>query len=367
MNFTRLKAQNFRNFPEFSINPNEKLNVIYGNNGSGKTSLLETIYLMGHGRSFRSGSISGVIRHESEKLAVFGEWVSHTGRQISLGLEKNRREKQKIRIDGENAASISALAQYLPIQIVNPDGYRLLEDGPKYRRAYLDWGLFHVEHQFYDLWKRLQRCLAQRNAALKDPNLRSQARSWDEEFVKSAESVDEKRVGYIEALIPLIHDLFDDLIDLPEVAITYFRGWDQEKTLSEVLESHYIRDLGLGYTKYGPQRANLLFEIEGRPVEQVLSRGQQKLLVIAMRLAQGMLLLQQSGKHCLYLIDDIASELDPHRRQAVFSVLDQLSAQVFITGIERKDLKTLIDNYQAAEFHIEHDIVKSVTKPVELA
>ncbi len=360
MGFLVVKALNFRNFTSFSITPSASLNIITGQNGSGKTSLLESLYVLGMGKSFRNKAISRVVQHEKQQLSLFAHFQSATGRTLAIGVEKSKQEGQTIRIDGENANSIAEVTQYLPIQLINPDGYKLLESGPKYRRQFMDWGVFHVEHCFYDKWKRLQRCLAQRNAALKDPTQRALAKSWDPEFIRLADDIDAMRQRYVAQFSVIFQDILRQLIDIPGVAMQYARGWQEQQPLEAVLKTSFSKDLAYGYTLYGPQRADLILTVAGRSVLDVLSRGQQKILICALRLAQGLLLKQSNGKNCIYLLDDLASELDDKRRGQIFHYLSQLQAQVFVTGIERRDLQPLIDLYPHKLFHVEQGDIREL-------
>ena len=141
MQLSQVDIQGVRNLKSVSLIPASGINLIYGCNASGKTSLLEAIYLLSHGRSFRTSNIRSVIHSESTKLAVFGKVIQEqTGSCIKLGLEKGISHTQ-IRINQQNVTQASRLAAYLPVQIINPEAHRLLEQGPSQRRKFIDWGL----------------------------------------------------------------------------------------------------------------------------------------------------------------------------------------------------------------------------------
>ncbi len=163
--------QGFRNFSHVHICPNSHFNLFYGLNGSGKTSLLEGIYLLGFGRSFRSPHLNTLIHHESPAFSTFTQ-VTHNPANIhSIGLEKYRQGRLKLKVDGEAVSSFSQMAVFCPVQIVCPDSFQLLTAGPQARRQFLDWGVFHVEHSFFGAWLNYIRALSQRNSLLRSPQI----------------------------------------------------------------------------------------------------------------------------------------------------------------------------------------------------
>lgn len=352
-----LKATSFRNLSALSIEPSERFNLIYGLNGSGKTSLLETIYFLSLGRSFRTSQTKRVIQYEADAFSVFGMVVDQNGISVATGIEKDRQGKVRIKVGNELTSSQAELAKALPIQLINPDSYCLLTDGPKLRREFMDWGVFHVEHSFFGLWQRFQRALKQRNAGLQQKAPFSHIKAWDPEVVQTGEELARLRKEYVQKLTNKFFPILSNLIELPELSLSYYRGWDEEKELGEILESNFQRDMALGYTHLGPQRADLVIKTQGFPVQDILSRGEQKLLVLALRLAQGALLRDLINKNCVYLLDDIAAELDIERRGHVVRFLSQLEAQVFATAVDQGSLMELKG---AQMFHVEHGVVKSV-------
>lgn len=359
MSLSRLKTTHFRNLIDLNLEPCEHFNLIYGQNGSGKSSILEAIYYLSLGRSFRSHLASRIVHYSQSALSIFGLVTVQSGTQISVGIEKSRSGKIRTKIANELVASVAELAKILPLQLINPDSYQLLSAGPRQRRQFLDWGVFHVEQSFFPLWQRFQRILKQRNSALQQQATSSQIKIWDIEFIETAHALSQLRENYIEQIKPIVLRLLADLIELNELTITYYPGWNIERGLSDILNSCLQRDLLLGYTQFGPQRADILIKINNIPAEDVLSRGEQKLLVCALQLAQGILLQQLTGKRCVYLLDDIAAELDSNRRRCIIEVLKSLEAQVFITAVDQEVFADLIGDVQYKLFHVEQGIVRS--------
>lgn len=338
MQLIRLKANCFRNLAELDLEFSPRFNFIYGPNGSGKSSLLEAIYFLSLGRSFRSSLASRAIQYEAESFNLFsvitGQWPT------TLGLEKIRQGKTKIKI-GNNINSVSELVKLLPLQFINPNSYHLLSGGPKARRQFIDWGVFHVEPQFFRVWQRFQQVLKQRNAALQQQIPSNQIKIWDLELIGAANELTIMRDKYIQKLTPLINELVSKVLTLQGLNINFYQGWDQKLSFSSILTNSIDRDYKLAYTQFGPHRADLLIKLNGNPAHEVLSRGEQKLLTCALQLAQGILLKNITAKSCIYLFDDLFAELDPGKQKILMHLLQNLEAQVFITTIEETLIKAL--------------------------
>ncbi|MGL4455346.1 MAG: DNA replication/repair protein RecF [Plesiomonas sp.] len=351
MAITRLLVQDFRNISHADLTFDSGFNFLVGANGSGKTSVLEAIYYLGHARSFKSQLTSRVIQHEQPHFVLHGR-VQDGQHTASLGLQKTRQGDTTVRIDGQDGHKVAELAQLLPMQLITPEGFTLLNGGPKYRRAFLDWGLFHDEAAFYPAWSNLKRLLKQRNAALKSARRYAELRPWDRELVQLADSVSAWRSAYAKAIALEIQQtcaLF--LPELP-ISVSFHRGWEKGAEYAALLERDFERDRALTYTAVGPHKADFRFRVEGAPVEDVLSRGQLKLLMCELRLAQGQYLTQRSARQCIYLIDDFASELDSERRQLLADKLKQTGAQVFVSAISPEQISDMTGE-QGKMFRVE--------------
>ncbi|WP_422473146.1 DNA replication/repair protein RecF [Endozoicomonas sp. ALB032] len=341
MTIHKLMIKDVRNLASATFSPSPDINILYGLNGSGKTSILESIHLLGLARSFRSARLKPVIRHKKGKCTVFAQIQSNNDRLIPVGVSRDMEEENfQIRVAGETLKSTSELARLLPLQIINPDTFKLLEGSPKQRRQFLDWGVFHVKHhEFLPLWKRTQKVLKQRNSLLRHGKITgssysSQLSVWDEELVKAAEAVDQLRQQYFDQLTPVFQDVLNQLTSLGDIKISYYRGWDRERRLAEVLKENTVRDFQTGYTQSGPQRADIRVRLEGSNAVDILSRGQLKLVVCALKLAQGYLFSKMTRSQCVFLVDDLPSELDAPHRKAMCKILQNMQSQVFITCVE---------------------------------
>jgi DNA replication and repair protein RecF len=358
MPISSLEITNVRNLESVACEPHAKFNVFYGQNGSGKTSVLEAIHILSVGKSFRHHQVDNLINYNSSSLAVVGRLQS-TVNQYSVGIEKQTRGKTTIRVNGENCHSAAALAKLLPQQLIHPDSDMLISGSPKLRRQFIDWGLFHVEQKFFSIWQQLQKILKQRNAALKLQQSREQISCWDEEYVTISQEISQMRRQYLLQLQPLFNHMINFLLKKPVINIAYQQGWQGDNLLA-LLAKNYYRDLQLGYTQFGPQRDDMGIYSAQRPIAEILSRGEQKLVVVALRLAQGQLLQRITNESCIFLLDDFAAELDIPHRQKMIEILNDLGAQVFLTTIELEEVKTAINFINPRLFHVEQGTLKQV-------
>jgi DNA replication and repair protein RecF len=353
MSLQKLVINQFRNIGSATLTFNPKINLIVGSNGSGKTSLLEAIYFLGLGRSFRTRLSNRVINYAHNEFTLYGE-IHNPGLTVPIGLQKSRNGESILKINGADGKKLANLTQYLPLQLITPESYTLLSGSPKNRRAFLDWGVFYHDPHFYRNWIRIKRLLKQRNAALKQCNTYKELQVWDNELCLLSEELSKQRQTYFERLMPLIDATLADFLPGFSINSRFFCGWDRNnKSLQDYLEDNFNRDKQLGYTTAGPQKADLRFKINGLPVADILSRGQLKLFVYALRLAQGLFLNSISDRQCVFLIDDFSSELDQTKQQILAKHITNSKAQLFITVIEKNNCATLFGQERTV-FHMEH-------------
>lgn len=356
MSISALAVQHFRNLEQVDLQTGSGINVVFGANAAGKTSLLEAIHFLARARSFRSTRSEQLITRGQQALLVRGTVAQRDGTLVKVGVQRGA-DETRVRINGEDVRSLSALARYFPLQVINAESQRLLLDGPKVRRSFLNWSLFHVEHDYYAEWRRFDRALRQRNAALKagDPRL---ARAWDSEFIGAGSAIDRMRRPFVEALATAGAPLLAEWLGEEDVQLGYRAGWAHGRELGEAIEEGRARELDAGYSLFGPHRGDLVFRAGAMEAQHRLSRGQQKLLVIAVLLAQTQLLNEQSGQQSILLVDDLPAELDLQRRGRVLELLLTSGAQAFITCTDRDALPLAPD--QAQWFHVEHGKYREV-------
>lgn len=359
MAVSRLIIENFRNLNAVDVEFAHGFNFLVGNNGSGKTSLLESLFYLGHGRSFKSSVATRIIRYDQAHFTLHGR-IQEQQHQWSVGLQKLRQGNTIVKINGEDGNKIADLAHLLPMQIITPEGLTLLNGGPSYRRAFLDWGLFHHHTAFHQTWVDLHRLLKQRNAALQQACTYQQLKVWDIELAKTAHQVSYWRAEYAEALRPEIEQTCRRFLPELDIQLSFHQGWEKDSDYADILRHNFERDKAVGYTMSGPQKADFRFKSNGLPVEDVLSRGQLKLLMCALRLAQGEYFSVQKNRHCIFLIDDFASELDEAKRILLAERLQQNGSQVFITAISTEQLQPMQPDRQRI-FNIKDGIIQQLT------
>ncbi len=357
MSLARLRVHHLRNLEAVDIEPSPRVNLIYGHNGSGKTSLLEAINVLALGRSFRSSKHKPLIHHQQAAFTIFGKAIAGES-EIPIGIQRNLQGEVLLKAAGANVSSIAELAMYLPVQVINSDTFLLLEGGPKVRRQFIDWLVFHVEHQFYPLWKSLQRCLKHRNSLLRRDRIDPfELSTWDQELVQLTEQIHLFREQSMAKFAPVFEQLLSEFVALDGLKLSYLRGWDKDTSYAQVLKEGFERDKRLGITQAGSHRAELKITLAGKDAAEILSRGQQKLLVCALKIAQGLVFSQATGRKCVYLVDDLPAELDDQHRQRLTNWLYRMNTQVFITGVERDSLlASWLDKPDITPkmFHVEH-------------
>ena len=354
MYFTKVEISQFRNLVSSSFIPSPSLNLISGSNGSGKSSLLEALYYLSTGSSFRSNRLSNIINQQSDCFTLFTELAnSHR-----IGIKRCKDLNHQTRLDGVDIARRSELVHLLPLQIISPESISLLLDGSDVRRSFIDWALFHVEHSFHYHLSSYTRALKQRNALLKSKNIRD-IEHWDFQLLEHGLVIDQHRSAYITTLLPAVNDLLAVLLPDIEFSLNYRSGWSKELDLGTALKESLETDLKLKHTTVGPHRADFMAKSSGIKCVDVLSRGQIKLVVIALKLAQILSLRESSNRLPVILIDDIAAELDVEHRLHLLNTVQYLATQVFITTPELQ----LVDHSNWKEkkvFHVEHGQIKEV-------
>lgn len=355
MTLARLEVDQFRCLERIRLRLDPRYNLFVGPNASGKTSLLEALFFLGRGRSFRTRRLERLVRQGQPRFQIVG-WVESAGATTVLGIGGDRKGTE-IRVGGAAAANSAELALHFPPQIIDPEVHKLLEEGPHRRRRFLDWGVFHVEPSFLETWQRYYRALKQRNAALKPGADARAARAWDAELIAAGLRLDDIRRSYLDLLAPMLAALGGRLLNLP-VSLAYHAGWAAEEAFPAALEHSLERDRRYGLTHVGPHRADIAVRVDGHAARERVSRGQQKLVAAALTLAQ--LAVQEArtpGAGAL-LLDDPAAELDAASLARLLDVVRELSVQLFVTAL-RPDLPGL--GAPGAMFHVEHGRVEPAT------
>lgn len=330
MTLQSFNAVDFRCLAEASLELDPRYNLVHGANASGKTSLLEAIAYVGRGKSFRGAGTERVVRHGASGFVLFGR-VEEGGRERTLGV-RNGAGGLEISVDGDRSAGISDLAECLPLQTVDPDVHDLVAGGPEERRRYVDWLAFHVEQGFLRDWRRFRKALRQRNAVLRDRADAATLAGWDREFADAGDRVHAARQRALGRAVGALERTAEQLLG-GGIGFEYRRGWPEEETLEEALARGRDRDLQVGTTNAGPQRADLRLSYGERKVRKLVSRGQQKLLACTLILAATEVVQTERERSLLLLLDDPVAELDAESVERLMGAVAALECQVIATAL----------------------------------
>ncbi len=350
MQITRLNIERVRNLKAVALNELQPFNIFYGSNGSGKTSILESIHLLATGRSFRTHIPKHYIQYEADDAIVFAQSASER-----IGMQKLASGEQLIKVNGDTIATQGQLAKLLPLQHIDPQSTDIIDHGAKPRRQLLDWLMFHVEPEFYFAWQYYSRALKQRNSLLKTRRNLSLAdlEPWNKMLSDYGEILHSQRVGIVEQWNQFFQEDLQQLLPNLEIELEYHAGFHTEQGLLQDLIQQHQRDQERRYTEYGPHRADLRLKTPYGNADDVLSRGQKKLLVMALKLSQ-IAMLHASNKETVVLLDDLTAELDLAAQQRLIERLSQLGSQVFMTTLDHtsvlKHLHDLSISFQL--FHV---------------
>ncbi len=329
----QLSIDGLRTLQNVSLDPDPGINSIVGENGAGKSSVLEAIHLIATGRSYRSRKVQSLLPPDQEAVTV--RMALHdpaASRLHHIGLQKLRAGGTRLKLDHLSLSSIVEVTRMLPVKIISPDSHALVQEGPDERRQFLDWGLFHVEPEFLSLWQAYRRILQQRNQALKFPGRDNALSAWDQQLSEVGEKLSQHRHDYVDSLCSVLAEVKTRLPELDALDIRYRQGWSKEKSLLDALKDEQQQSMAPAFTTAGPHRADMVLTYHGRVAREHLSRGEQKLLVYALHLAQLEHAIGSGMRKPIVLLDDLAAELDSDFLQRVLSVLQRLKTQSFITG-----------------------------------
>jgi len=350
MQITRLNIERVRNLKAVALNELQPFNIFYGSNGSGKTSILESIHLLATGRSFRTHIPKHYIQYEADDAIVFAQSASER-----IGMQKLASGEQLIKVNGDTIATQGQLAKLLPLQHIDPQSTDIIDHGAKPRRQLLDWLVFHVEPEFYFAWQYYSRALKQRNSLLKTRRNLSltDLEPWNKMLSDYGEILHSQRVGIVEQWNQFFQEDLQQLLPNLEIELEYHAGFHTEQGLLQDLIQQHQRDQERRYTEYGPHRADLRLKTPYGNADDVLSRGQKKLLIMALKLSQ-IAMLHASNKETVVLLDDLTAELDLAAQQRLIERLSQLGSQVFMTTLDHtsvlKHLHDLSISFQL--FHV---------------
>ena len=350
MRLRELRLENLRAFASLDIELDPGWNVFVGANGAGKTTLLEAAYLLSHARSFRGGPKDVLVSRGAEGYSVFGR-VQRGDVVVGLGLSR-REGALEARING-TAAPVADLLRQIAVACFEPGSHELISGPSEGRRRFLDWGVFHVEHDFLPVWRAFQRALRQRNALLRGGPSAADLDPWDRELARSGAGLSVMRGHYFAAYAAATASTLATLLpELGAPTISLDAGWRAEGDPLELLAASREEDLRRGFTTRGPHRADWSIAFEHAPRREHLSRGQEKLCALACILAQARVFAEARHEWPIVCIDDLASELDGPHQEVLVQSLRAVDAQILITGTHEPEALAR-SGVRTAMFHVE--------------
>ena len=358
MYLTNLSVSNFRNIVQADLSLSPGINLLVGENGAGKTALLEAAHLLARGRSFRTPQAKQLIRHNEKELLVRGE-VSVGAMRHSLARSKSSTAGSEARIDGQQASRQSRYAELLPLQTLLPGIADLVLDGPSIRREFVDWGLFHVEQHYLATAQRFRKALTQRTAWLKDSLYEDfSVDPWVTTLAAAGSEISVWRHRFVDALNSQFQQTLKRLQADFACDLRYEgSGFSQEEALADLAAS-FDRDKRHAVTHVGPHRADVDIRVDGVSARAVVSRGQAKLIASAIALSYSAELAARRGTQPILLLDDFGAELDDTHRERFFGELRTLGCQVIATTTNQPEQLvgwSTLDTTRV--FHVEHGSV----------
>jgi len=358
MLLTRVRIRHFRSLYHCDWQPVAGLNVITGPNGIGKTSLLEAIFFLSSGKSFRGGGVQNLISHGQSSLSVYAE-SQLDGNPFRMGVSKDKQGTVKARLQEDTLKGITPISLLLPVVAIHSDSYQFVDSGPETKRRFLDWMAFHVKPRHLLVWKNYRYLLQQTNGILKNSRSTDQERYfWYEQLAEVGETLDQHRKVVFEALEAQCEgDWKKGLLQGMGLALHYRPGWKTKNPLLSELISHDEQNRRYGAVMVGPHRMDIRVISEGGEARKILSRGQKKLLAIDLHLSQLQLIHQSTRKWPLVCLDDMDAELDQEHLQYVFERFKRIDTQVFASSLHPRLITEKFPSHQETKvFHVKHDL-----------
>ena len=348
-----------RNLTAAQLEFQKGLNIFVGDNGTGKSALLEAVHLLASGKSFRAARLKSAVAWGDPGFVLRGHWSSQSSAYRVRSSHRFDGKESDLKFGSTSCTRVEILKQF-PLLFVGAESLKFFEEGPGFRRRQLDIGGFHVEHSYLDSWRRYRRALSQRNAILRSSSipsntLRRLLSPWDEEMANYAQHLHRSRSQFSTKLQAVL-TTFTGSLGLPEgLSLRLKPGWDPDVGLQEQLEGNLEKDLSLGYSLRGPHRDDLVLKLNNRGALNAMSRGQQKAFMLAFFLSMSQVMAQKSGRYPLLLFDDLAAELDNQHQKTLLSYLAGAPFQSLVTLVEARPEAELPDS--AAMFHVKHGAI----------
>ena len=339
MRVDRLALQDFRNIHAAELIPEGELTVICGDNGQGKTNLLEAVWLLTGGKSFRGSKDVELIRR-GEEFAVLEAATKDSLREhemrITIGGPGSQRPGRTARLNGVDKGRASALAGAFTAVVFDPGHLSLVKGSPAGRRRFLDSALCQLYPGYLAALRRYTRLVTQKNALLKHydrtPGAGEMLDVFDEELVRVGEELIGRRKEYLERLFPLLSRNYEEISSGREALTSEYQPSSGEVPLAEAVRRSRGVDLRAGFCTVGPQRDDIEFQLDGQSAKAFASQGQQRSIALSLKLAEASAAEDVTGEHPVMLLDDVLSELDASRQEYLLNRIG--GGQTFVTACD---------------------------------
>lgn len=347
MTLHQLSILNYRNIASAELSFSPKMNCFIGDNGEGKTNVLDAIHFLSLCRSSLTSVDASCVRHGEEMAFLQGSYTHEDGthEEISLGLRHGQKKQLK-----RNKKSYPRLADHIgliPLVMVSPEDSLLISGGSEERRRFMDVVISQFDRRYLDALVAYNKALQQRNALLKqeEPPADDLTLSlWEEEMARHGEVVFRARDSYIKEFTPLFEQFYAQVSGAREAVGLEYTSHCQRGSLLDVIRAGRSRDLAVGYSLHGIHKDELAMTLGGYPIKREGSQGQNKTYLIALKLAQFDFLRRTGSRTTpLLLLDDIFDKLDARRvEQIVHLVVGERFGQIFVTDTNRDHLKSIL-------------------------
>ncbi|HKX11707.1 MAG TPA: DNA replication/repair protein RecF [bacterium] len=334
-----LTLRNYRNLEDQEFLPGPALNVLEGDNAQGKTNLLEAIYYLANGKSFRAAEIENLIRFGAAGANILSRWEQES---LEYRLEVQLRpEGRELKFQGKPIVRLAPVQANLRVLVFTPDSSQLFRSAPLTRRRYFDHAIAVQNPGYASALSRYQRVLRQRNHLLESAASAHLLEPFDRQWAETAAELLAERRAYLLRLLPIWKRRWQALSGEDWKLSASWQGPIDERrvedpeALLEALAEVGAEERRQGRSLLGPQREDLALSIEGHSVREAASQGQQRMLVIGLKLAEADLFRENSRRSPVFLLDDLGSELDERHRRLLLESLGEIEAQTFLTSAQR--------------------------------
>ena len=361
----QLTLVNFKNIAEADLVFSPKMNCLFGNNGMGKTNLLDALYYLSFAKNHTNLTDSQLITHECDFSVLQGFYSDNEIlEEIYCGIK--RKQKKVFKRNKKEYERLSEHIGLIPLVMVSPADIELIQGGSDERRKFTDMLICQYDKEYLRLLIHYNKALNQRNALLKTPtsNTESIFEIWEEQMAVSGQAIYEKRKTFLEEFLPIFHTYYREISDANEEVNLVYDSQLEQRDLGEMLSAKRERDLVLGYTSSGIHKDDFHFLLDDYLIRKIGSQGQNKTYLIALKLAQFRFLAQKSESIPILLLDDLFDKLDANRVEKIIRLVAQPEfGQIFITDTNRKYLDEILAQiqYDYRLFQVENGQIQTLT------